>query len=158
MAGRGRTLLQALEYWGKEQPAKVLHTFLDDHGVELESLTYRGLMEKSGALAAHMLAPTSEKGLGLTPGERVLLVYPPSLDFMVAFYACVRARLIAVPVFPPGNDTPSRRLARSAVPLTSSLPPRAPLSPPSPRQTRARQRRTCTCSPPSREAPEPAWH
>lgn len=44
-----------------------------------------------------------QPSLGLTPGERVLLVYPPSLDFMVAFYACVRARLIAVPVFPPGQ-------------------------------------------------------
>lgn len=31
----------------------------------------------------------------------VLLVYPPSLDFMVAFLACLKAGVIAVPVFPP---------------------------------------------------------
>jgi acyl-CoA synthetase (AMP-forming)/AMP-acid ligase II len=31
----------------------------------------------------------------------VVLVYPPSLDFLVAFLACVKAHIIAVPVFPP---------------------------------------------------------
>ena len=31
----------------------------------------------------------------------VVLVFPPSLDFMLAFLACLRAELIAVPVFPP---------------------------------------------------------
>ncbi len=37
-------------------------------------------------------------------GDRVLLVYPPSLDFIVAFIACLRASIVAVPVFPPGNE------------------------------------------------------
>ena len=32
---------------------------------------------------------------------RALLVYPPSLDFTVAFLACLKAGVIAVPVFPP---------------------------------------------------------
>ena len=32
---------------------------------------------------------------------RVLLVYPPSLDFIVAYLACLRAGVVAVPVFPP---------------------------------------------------------
>ena len=34
------------------------------------------------------------------------MVYPPSLDFMIAFIACVRAGIVAVPVFPP---QPSRK-------------------------------------------------
>lgn len=37
----------------------------------------------------------------LTKGDRVLLVFLPGLDFMVAFIACCKADLIAVPVFPP---------------------------------------------------------
>ena len=37
---------------------------------------------------------------------RALLVYPPSLDFMVAFLACLKAGVVAVPVFPPN---PARR-------------------------------------------------
>ncbi len=38
--------------------------------------------------------------------RRALLVYPPSLDFMVAFLACLKAGVVAVPVFPPN---PARR-------------------------------------------------
>ena len=30
-----------------------------------------------------------------------MLVYPPSLDFTIAFIACLKARIVAVPVFPP---------------------------------------------------------
>lgn len=37
----------------------------------------------------------------ITKGDRILLVYPPSLDFILAFIACLKAGLIAVPVFPP---------------------------------------------------------
>jgi acyl-CoA synthetase (AMP-forming)/AMP-acid ligase II len=32
---------------------------------------------------------------------RALLVYPPSLDFLLAFLACLKAGVVAVPVFPP---------------------------------------------------------
>ncbi|KAH8098769.1 ligase [Aureococcus anophagefferens] len=35
------------------------------------------------------------------PGERALLCYPPGLDFLVAFYGCLKAGVVAVPVFPP---------------------------------------------------------
>jgi acyl-CoA synthetase (AMP-forming)/AMP-acid ligase II len=38
--------------------------------------------------------------------ERVVLVFPPSLNFTIAFLACLKAGLIAVPVFPP---SPVRR-------------------------------------------------
>ena len=35
-------------------------------------------------------------------GETALLVYPPSLDFIISFIACIRCGIIPVPVFPPG--------------------------------------------------------
>ena len=37
----------------------------------------------------------------LVPLCRVLLVYPPSLNFIIAFLGCLKAGLIAVPTFPP---------------------------------------------------------
>ena len=37
---------------------------------------------------------------------RAVLVYPPSLDFMIAFLGCIKAGIVAVPVFPPN---PARR-------------------------------------------------
>lgn len=33
--------------------------------------------------------------------HRALLVYPPSLDFMLAFLGCLKAGVVAVPCFPP---------------------------------------------------------
>lgn len=47
----------------------------------------------------------------------MLLVYPPSLDFIVAFVACLRAGVIAVPVYPPDP----RRLRKDVVVSISSL-------------------------------------
>lgn len=38
----------------------------------------------------------------LKQDDTVLLVYPPSLDFIVVFISCLRAGIIAVPVYPPG--------------------------------------------------------
>ena len=49
-------------------------------------------------LSAHLLGKQ-----GLSKGDRVLLVFEPSLQYLTAFIACVRVGLIAVPVFPPGQ-------------------------------------------------------
>ena len=109
MAGSGRTLLQALDYWAAAQPDKVLHTFLDDRGNPVNALTYSGLLAQSHAVAATLLSSSSssssgrKKGCGLRRGDRALLVFPPCLDFIVTFYACLRAGIVAVPVFPPGT-------------------------------------------------------
>ena len=112
MAGSGRTLLQALDYWAAAQPDKVLHTFLDDRGNPVNALTYSGLLAQSRAVAATLLSSSSsssssssgrKKGCGLRRGDRALLVFPPCLDFIVTFYACLRAGIVAVPVFPPGT-------------------------------------------------------
>ncbi|MSW65126.1 MAG: AMP-binding protein [Actinobacteria bacterium] len=43
----------------------------------------------------------SSEGWGMKKGDRALLVYPPSLDFIITFIACLRAGIVAVPVFPP---------------------------------------------------------
>ncbi|GKY98864.1 hypothetical protein MPSEU_000842400 [Mayamaea pseudoterrestris] len=65
------------------------------------SLTYGELHERTTTLARHLLQSKQ-----LQRNDRVVLVYPPSLDFMVAFIACLQAGLVAVPVFPPH---PTRR-------------------------------------------------
>ena len=58
-------------------------------------------------LAAALRRPKAKGGFGIGQGDRVLLVYPPSLDFLVAFIACLKACIIAVPVFPPGELVPA---------------------------------------------------
>ncbi|HVR99607.1 MAG TPA: AMP-binding protein, partial [Thermoanaerobaculia bacterium] len=44
------------------------------------------------------------------PGERALLLYPPGLEFVAAFFGCLYAGVIAVPAYPPRSRRPDSRL------------------------------------------------
>jgi acyl-CoA synthetase (AMP-forming)/AMP-acid ligase II len=89
-------LLEALEHWVNVHPTKTLYSYLNDTGDVSKSVTYAQLNDQSSALARHL-----REELGCQHGDRVLLVYPPSLDFIIGFYACIKAGVIAVPTFPP---------------------------------------------------------
>ncbi|MFC8047166.1 fatty acyl-AMP ligase [Nocardia sp. NPDC057353] len=75
-------------------PAATAYVFLDEHGAETAALTYAGLDLRARAVAARLAAVAG-------PGDRALLAFPPGLDFVVAFFACLYAGVIAVPVQPP---------------------------------------------------------
>lgn len=60
-------------------------------------LTYALLSQRARAIAA-ALQPISR------PGERALLLYPPGLDFVPAFFGCLYAGLIAIPAYPPRSN------------------------------------------------------
>jgi len=47
------------------------------------------------------LAASLTGEFGLKRGDRALLVYPPGLELIVAFFACARIGVIPVPVYPP---------------------------------------------------------
>ncbi|TDH69394.1 hypothetical protein CCR75_002878 [Bremia lactucae] len=96
-------LLERVEKWAIETPAKTMLSFVDDKGVVVSSLTCMELNKRMQNLAGLLVASPQQhnKGVGLMPGDRVLLVYPPGLDFIVAFLACLKAGVVAVPVYPP---------------------------------------------------------
>ncbi len=45
-----------------------------------------------------------------SPGDRVLLLYPSSLEFPCAFLGCLYAGVIAVPAYPPRRNRSLNRL------------------------------------------------
>lgn len=53
-------------------------------------------------------------------GERVILVYPPGLDFIVAHFGCLMAGCIAVPVYPPVSPGFERGLRKLAAVASNS--------------------------------------
>ena len=104
------------------QPDQKAFIFLKDGETEADSLTYQELDRKSRAIAAQL------QSLGAT-GDRALLLYPPGLDFIAAFFGCLYAGVVAVPVSPPKRNQSIDRLraiasdagATIALTVTSTL-------------------------------------
>ena len=80
-----------------DQPDKLAYTFLNELGEETAQLTYAGLHERARAVAAQLSRHCA-------PGDRALLVFPQCLDFIVAYFGCLYAQVIAVPVNPPRRN------------------------------------------------------
>ncbi|MCX4903237.1 AMP-binding protein [Streptomyces sp. NBC_00878] len=83
-----------------DDPNALAFTFLEGDLDVVGTLTYGELRDRSRALAARLLRTVS-------PGDRVLLLHPAGLDYVVAFYACLYARVIAVPLYVPQHRTVS---------------------------------------------------
>jgi acyl-CoA synthetase (AMP-forming)/AMP-acid ligase II len=103
------TILELLASRSQATPSKVLYEWAGDasHAGGLLSLTYGELALRSGSLARALLRrPLPGAGAPAPPprlvrGDRVVLVFLPCLDFIVAFIACLRAGLVPVPCYPP---------------------------------------------------------
>jgi thioester reductase-like protein len=92
------SLLDHLDRLAVEQPDKLLYSFLDVNGNPIESYTYASFLHRTKAIAGHL-----RKDGRLAAGDRLLLAYPPGLEMICAFFGCVRAGLIPVPVYPPNS-------------------------------------------------------
>jgi amino acid adenylation domain-containing protein len=91
-----KTLLDVLNLRVSSHPEKAAYTFLED-GEKIEaSLTYTELAQKAMAIGAWL------QSLGLA-GERVMLLYPSGLDFILAFLGCLYAGAVAAPAPSPRN-------------------------------------------------------
>jgi thioester reductase-like protein len=92
------SILEQLDKLGEEQPHKPLYSFLDLNGNPVEQYTYRSFLERTKAIASHLL-----KDGRFSPEDRLLLAYPPGLEMICAFFGCIRAGLVPVPVYPPSS-------------------------------------------------------
>ena len=81
-----------------ETPDKLLYAFLDIDGQVTQSYTYATFFQRTTDIATHI-----QRTHKMQVGDRVLLAYPPGLEIICAFFACVRLGLIPVPVYPPSS-------------------------------------------------------
>src|SRR5437762_1910846 len=79
-----RTLVALLCHRAADQPDRQVFTFLLDGDAVALSLTYAELDRQARAIAA-LLQEVA------TPGDRALLLYPPGLDYIAAFFGCLYA-------------------------------------------------------------------
>ncbi|HEY2740296.1 MAG TPA: AMP-binding protein, partial [Thermoanaerobaculia bacterium] len=107
------TVAGLLRLRATESADREAYLFLADGEVEGERLTWGELDRRARAIASALRA-------SLRPGDRALLLYPPGLDFVAAFFGCLYAGVVAVPAYPPRpNDRTLDRLravARDAEP------------------------------------------
>ncbi|MBW4455973.1 MAG: fatty acyl-AMP ligase [Nostoc indistinguendum CM1-VF10] len=102
------TLVDVLGERARHQPDKKAYTFLKDGEVEVDTLSYKELEQLARAIATKL---QSLKAIG----QRALLLYPPGLEFIAAFFGCLYAGVVAIPVYPPRlNQSMSRLLAITA--------------------------------------------
>ncbi|XP_067844112.1 disco-interacting protein 2 homolog A-like [Heptranchias perlo] len=95
------SLLAAVQRWGTTQSKASCLTSLDTTGKPVYTLTYGKLWTRSLKLAYTLLNKLSNKNDPLLkPGDRVALVYPNNdpVAFIVAFYGCLLAELVPVPI------------------------------------------------------------
>jgi acyl-CoA synthetase (AMP-forming)/AMP-acid ligase II len=100
------TLVDLLQQRAANQGNDVAYTFLVDGEAEGPRVTYAALDRTARRIAAELIAR------GVMPGERALLLYPPGLDFIAAFFGCLYAGVIAVPSFPPHPAQLGRTMPR----------------------------------------------
>lgn len=101
-----RTFDSALQKYASSTPKVVVGTVLDQQGRVGQQMIYSKLMSRAHKVAYMLLNKTITVGREGTkvpmckPGDRVALIYPNTepLSFMVAFYGCILAGVVPVPV------------------------------------------------------------
>ncbi|HVR97040.1 MAG TPA: condensation domain-containing protein, partial [Thermoanaerobaculia bacterium] len=68
------------------------------------TLTFGELDQRARAIGSRLQELSAE-------GERAVLLYPPGLDFIAAFFGCLYSGVVAVPAYPPRGNRGLPRLA-----------------------------------------------
>ncbi|CAM9668895.1 unnamed protein product, partial [Laminaria digitata] len=85
----------------------VFARWFDAQGEVSETHTFESLWQEAGRIAHELRV-----SWGLAKGDRAVLCYGFGLDFFAAFLGCLRAGVLAVPVYPPSPLTLSKSLAK----------------------------------------------
>jgi 1-acyl-sn-glycerol-3-phosphate acyltransferase len=94
-AREAQTMIEALEWHSAQHPDRLHLTVLQDEATVLGSLTYRELATRARRVASGLIQRD------VSPGDRVSLMLPTSIEFFVAFFGILYAGAIPVPIYPP---------------------------------------------------------
>ncbi|MBA3947173.1 MAG: amino acid adenylation domain-containing protein [Herpetosiphonaceae bacterium] len=116
MSQRFSDLVHLLHWRANEQPDQRAYTFLLDGEIVEATITYRELDRRARLIGGWLQAA------GAT-GERVLLLYPPGLDYITAFFGVLYAGAVAVPAYPPQSARLDRALPLRLRTITADAKP-----------------------------------
>ena len=87
-------MVELLDLRAEERPHATAFVFVPERGSTHVSVTFAELHQHARSLAARLEQHKAR-------GERAVLLFPPGLDFVVAFLGCLAAGVIAVPLMIP---------------------------------------------------------
>jgi acyl-CoA synthetase (AMP-forming)/AMP-acid ligase II len=99
------SLVHLLRMRAAAQPGRCAYTLLGDGESPQAQLTYDELDARARTFAARIRGRAE-------PGEAVILAYAAGLDFIAAFFGCLYAGVVAVPVGPVPQRTSVRHRRR----------------------------------------------
>ena len=101
VADRPHSIVDCLQKLALNKPDATAYIFLQNGETETDKISYKELDIKARTIACHLKS---------YQGERALLVYPSGLEFIAAFFGCLYAGVVAVPVYPPRRNQKLDRL------------------------------------------------
>jgi len=101
---RSSNLIDYTEARGIETPDAIAYTFLDSN-LNPQNVSYSELFTRARIIALRLKACGAHK-------KRALLLFPPGLRFVEAFYGCMLGGTVAVPAYPPKLNRLDRTLPR----------------------------------------------
>jgi phthiocerol/phenolphthiocerol synthesis type-I polyketide synthase C len=104
-AANCHTLVDHFRSMFADRPGRQAFRFVSDSGGEPLALSNADLDLRARAIAGAL----SQR---CAVGDRALIVCPPGLDYIAAFFGCLYAGVIAVPVYPPDPVLLNRTLPR----------------------------------------------
>ena len=101
-ASTATNLVALLRWRARNQAERAAYTLVAAGEATGTHLTYGMLDRQARAVAAHLQYLKAA-------GERVLLLHPPGLEYIAAYFGCLYAGAVAVPAYPPRH---SRQMVR----------------------------------------------
>lgn len=95
----------------ERDPDREIFVMVDDAGQDVRSMSVRTMAAEAEQIMQGL------ESAGVQPGDRAVLVYLPSLEFVSAFLGCMAAGVVPVPVSPPNPF----KLAQEAGPLSAVI-------------------------------------
>ncbi|NQZ11291.1 MAG: AMP-binding protein, partial [Algicola sp.] len=86
-----------------DKPDEIAYEFVTTLSVPTQTITYQQLYTDVSQIAKNLLD-------NVKPGKCVVLLYPPSIEYIKAFFACVMAGVVAVPLYPPKKNSKSDKV------------------------------------------------
>ncbi|MDF3035734.1 MAG: Glutamate-semialdehyde aminotransferase, partial [Paucimonas sp.] len=108
------TIIDSMFEHAAFKPDATAFRFIADLDHKPQELSCKELLQEAAAIALFLREVAA-------PGSRIMLFFPPGLAYIKAFYGCLLAGMVAVPLYPPRRNVKSDRVIKVAQSCQSQI-------------------------------------